>query len=88
MPKITINNQEVETQEESFQTIREDWSEYELASGVRVRIKPVVHKIARVLDKNGKPAFQKDGDPYVLVRHQVQIVTSGEPVPDTDEEVH
>ena len=73
---MNVGGVEMGVQEEAFSTIREDWNEYELASGVRVRLKLVVHKIARVLGSDGKPSFT-DGDPHVAVRHQVQIVTSG-----------
>ena len=71
--------------DERFTTIREDWNEYETASGATVRVKTVVHKIGRVLDENGKPAVNSDGDPHIAVRSQIQIVTSGGAI---ENEVH
>ena len=71
--------------DERFTTIREDWNEYETASGVTVRVKTVVHKIGRVLDESGKPAINRDGDPHIAVRSQIEIVTSGGA---TENEVH
>ena len=69
---------------ESFRTIREDWNEYEMASGVTVRVKTVVQKIGRVLDSDGKPQFDAEGDPHVVVRSQIQVVSSGGPAEDAE----
>ena len=77
MQKPIIDGREVSVRDEQFSTIREDWNEYETASGVRVRVKTVVQKISRLLDQDGKPAFQADGDPHIAVRSQIQVVSSG-----------
>src|ERR1700730_2559166 len=79
---VTLNigpNQQVQAVEEEFSTVREDWNEYETASGVKIRVKPLVAKIFRIVDSSGRPAFAPDGDPQVLVRQSVQIVASGGP---------
>jgi hypothetical protein len=71
--KIRLGEQEVDAIELDFSIKREEWNEYELADGGRVRIKTSVAKIFRVLDSNGKPAFLPDGDPAVVVRHNSEI---------------
>jgi hypothetical protein len=86
MQKMKIEGRDAVVRDERFKTVTEDWNEYETASGVTVRVKTVVHKIARVLDQNGKPSFNKDGDPHMAVRTQIQVVTSGGPT--EEDEVH
>ena len=74
--KINIGGVEYSGQEVSFKVVNEEWNEYELYDGGRVRLKTTAQKIVRVLDKDDKPAFTPDGDPHVLVRHNTQVVTS------------
>jgi hypothetical protein len=79
MPKklrITVNGQEVDAVEVSFSIIHEDWNEYELADGGRVRAKLGVQRIMRVLDESGKPAMTNEGDPFVVIQSQNQVVAS------------
>ena len=45
MPKQMIEGKEYEVREEFFETIKEDWSEFVLDNGVRVRVKPEVIKV-------------------------------------------
>lgn len=85
---LSVGGTELLVHDEEFRTIREDWSEYELASGAKVRVKLIVQKISRVLDKDGNPEFDTDGDPRVVIRHQVQIVASGGPSATQDGEAH
>ena len=87
---MKLGEQTISVEEEQFETIREEWNQYETASGVIVRVKLVVHKISRVLDGDGHPAFSEDGDPRIAVKHQVQIVASGGPGANQEEqeEVH
>lgn len=86
--QMEIDGQTRNVREVSFDADKECWNEYSLANGDNVRIKVVVHKIFRVLDSNGNPAFTADGDPEIAVRHQVQVSASGGPESDTDGEVH
>ena len=58
MPKQIIGGKEYEVREESFEIIREDWAEYVMASGVRVRVKPQVQKLFRILDEKANPAVR------------------------------
>ena len=74
--------------EESFDADKECWNEYKLENGDKVRIKVVVHKIFRALDSDGNPAFTGDGDPEIVVRHQIQVSASDGPESNTGGEVH
>ena len=86
--QMEIDGRTRNVREESFDADKECWNEYSLANGDNVRIKVVVHKIFRVLDEDGNPAFTADGDPEVAVRHQVQVSASGGPASNIDGEVH
>ena len=74
--KIPLGDQEVEAIEQDFKVKQEEWNEYELADGGRIRVKTTVLKILRVLDSNGKPAFTPQGDPMVIVQHKSDIASS------------
>jgi hypothetical protein len=79
MPKkvsINVNGEEMEAVEVAFTIRREDWNEYELADGGTVRLKASVHRMLRVLDKDGRPALTSDGDPMMVVQSQNAVVTS------------
>jgi hypothetical protein len=67
---------EISAIEQSFDVKREEWNEYKLRDGGSVRIKVVVQKILRILDADGKPAYTAEGDPNLIVRHSVELVTS------------
>jgi len=74
--KIKLGDREVDAREEQFEIKREDWNDYELADGGRIRVKTVVTKIFRVLDETGKPAVNADGEPFVVVRSTNQVTAS------------
>ncbi len=81
MTQMNIGGNQRNVREASFDTVKEDWNEYQLESGSRVRVKVIVHKIFLMLDAEGKPAFTDEGDPEVAVRHPIQVVASGGPGP-------
>ena len=58
---------------EPFETHSEDWNEYELADGVRVRVKTVVTGISRGLDPNGHPVTTPEGSPVVRAYHTTLV---------------
>lgn len=72
--KVTVEGQEFDAIELQFDVRKEDWNEYDLLDGGRIRLKTSVLKILRVLDSNGNPASTPDGEPHYLVRHRVDIV--------------
>ena len=85
--QIDVAGRTRDVREEAFEAEKEHWNEYRLANGDRVRIKVVVHKIFRALDAQGNPAFS-EGDPEVVVRHQIQVSVSSDIGPDAQGEAH
>lgn len=74
--KITIDGVEYEGNEVDFEIVKEDWNEYRLSNGVKMRLKTSAQKMIQVVDEKGNPVLTKDGDPHVLVRHSIQVVSS------------
>ncbi len=71
---IKVDDEEKEAIEVDFEIAREEWNEYLLADGGRVRIKTTPLKVFRVLDEHGEPALTSEGDPFIYVRYNTQIV--------------
>ena len=61
--KLKIGGVEYTGREEQFEIVKEDWSEYKLLDGGRVRVKTSAQKIIRIIDENGNPALTPEGDP-------------------------
>lgn len=63
---------------DDFEIAKEDWNDYRLTDGGRVRIKTTVQKIFRVVDSNGQPLPSPDGsgEPWMAVRHNTQVASS------------
>jgi hypothetical protein len=74
--KVNVNGTEYDAREEEFQVINEDWSNYSLISGGRVRVMTTVQKIYQVLDADGQPLRTPDGEPVMFVKHNSQVVAS------------
>lgn len=55
---------------------KEEWSIYELEDESVVKMRVTAGKIFRVLDDKGNPQFNPDGDPFFIVTHNVQIISS------------
>ncbi len=60
----------------SSKMVREDWNEYKLLDGGRVRIKTTGARIFRVVDENGNQQYNDQGEPELVVRHKSDIVAS------------
>lgn len=72
---INVNGQDLEVIDVGFEATKpEGWNEYELADGGRVRIKMTVIRILQVLDAEGKPAKNPDGDRFLIVQSNNQLV--------------
>jgi hypothetical protein len=74
--KVTIGGVEYEGKEVDFKIVKEEWNEYELYDGGRVRLKTSAQKIVQVFQEDGKPLLTKEGDPQIMVRHNTQVVSS------------
>jgi hypothetical protein len=59
-----------------FEVVREEWSEYRLKDGGSVRLRATALKISRIVDAQGKPTYQPDGQPALVVNNQVQLTAS------------
>ena len=74
--RITLGDQELLAIEQQFEIDRENWNEYKLLDGGRVRIKTTVARIFRVVDENGNQLYNDSGEPHLVVRHKSDIVAS------------
>ncbi len=75
--KVPVGNGiELSAIELDFEPVKEAWSEYKLSDGGKVRIRATAMKIFRVLDAEGKPAYQPDGQPFMIVTQSGQVVAS------------
>lgn len=74
--QIRMGDVMLDVSEEDFEIVKEDWSEYRLLDGGSVKIKTTVQRIFRVLDAQGNPKKNEDGDPEVVVRHAAQVVAT------------
>lgn len=53
--------------EREYEVVAEEWARYDLLDGGRMRVKTVVHKIWEVVDEQGNPVKQPNGDRFLLV---------------------
>jgi hypothetical protein len=67
---------ELQVRDEEFEIVREEWSEYRLKDGGKVRLRATALMISRVLDSEGKPTYTPDGQPALIVNNTIQIVAS------------
>lgn len=75
---ITLpDGSQAKAQEVEFKLQHEDWSLYTLSDGTVVKLKTTVMKILQVLDNDGKPARTVEGDPFLIVNHRVDVISSG-----------
>ena len=73
--RIKVRDQEYDAIDLDFQIAREEWNEYTLLDGGRVRMKTSPQRMYRVLDADGKPANNEQGEPFIIVRHNTTIVS-------------
>jgi hypothetical protein len=74
--KVKVGDQELPARELEFETVNEPWSEYKLSGGGRVKSRSTLLRVYRVVDDNGKPAYQPDGQPYLIVTLAPQLIAS------------
>lgn len=73
--KINVNGQDLEVVDVAFEASKaEAWNEYALVDGGRIRIKLSVNRILQVLDSEGKPARTPDGERFLVVQSNNQMV--------------
>ena len=74
--KSEVGGEAITAKEQPFKAVNEGWNEYQLEGGIRVRVKTAVAKIGRQVDEDGNYKKNQYGDPAVLVRYGVEVVTS------------
>lgn len=75
----TPDGKSYEVQTVDFSTVREEWNEYRLEDGTRVRFKAVVQRIAVAVDDEGNRQRMEDGQVIVAVAsHNLVVATSPE----------
>jgi hypothetical protein len=72
MMKVPFEGVEREAIDREFKTIREEWNEYELNDGTRIRLKAVVQNISQLVDDNGAPVMH-NGELVFVVRHSAVV---------------
>ncbi|MBU4448289.1 MAG: hypothetical protein KKD99_06860 [Proteobacteria bacterium] len=81
--KLTYQGKEIETVEIDFKVVKEDWNEYELADGTKIRMKAVTSYINRAID-----VFDSDGNPLYLLKSSNVLALSVPGHLKKGEEVH
>ena len=74
--QLPVGGEQWDVKEVPFDVVKEDWSEYTLPDGSRVRLKTIVGKIYIRVDAQGQPMQNEVGDPFVSVAHNIQILAS------------
>jgi len=75
--EITFPNGETHKVEElDIEVVHEPWAEYKLSDGTSLKMKIIAMKAFRVLYPDGTPAYNAEGDPYIIMRHNVQLTAS------------
>jgi hypothetical protein len=72
--KVNFQGREVDAVEVDFKTIKEEWNEYDLTDGTRIRLKSVASNMVRVINE-----YDNDGNPIYLVKSSNVLALS---VPD------
>ena len=80
----SVSGREIEATEVPFEVVKEDWNEYALEGGIRVRVKASVAKIGRQVAAAGNFTANEYGEPAVLVRYALEVVTAKGLNDDTD----
>jgi hypothetical protein len=72
--RFPVGGKEMDGVEVAFEPTKEPWSEYELADGGRVRIRPSVQRIFQLLNDDGKPARGPDGSRLLAIQSKNELV--------------
>ena len=60
-----------------FEIVKEDWNEYILEDGTKLRIKTVLVRALRLVDDEGQPRRTPDGDHQIFVNTSITVVANG-----------
>ncbi len=74
--KVNVDGQEHSAIEQSFVIVSEQWDEYDLADGGRIRMKTTPIKIFKIVDSDGNPLYDSEGELQFFVRHTTTVTSS------------
>ena len=74
--KVQVDGKDVFLSDAEFEIGREEWNEYKLLDGGKVRVKTSVQRISWIVDAEGNRQYNEEGDPHVVVRHKTDVVAS------------
>ena len=74
--KVRVGNEILHGIEREFEVTREEWNSYKLLDGGTVRLKTSTLKIIQIVDEEGNPQYDEQGDPRMVVRHRSDIVAA------------
>jgi hypothetical protein len=60
--------------EVDFEVVREEWNEYTLSDGTKLRVKNVVTRIIVQVDENGEVVYNENGEPNVVINGKNNLV--------------
>jgi len=72
--QINVNGENLDVVDVEFEPAKEQWNEYSLADGGRVRIKLSVNRVLQVLNPDGSQARTPDGERFLVVQSTNQMV--------------
>lgn len=58
-----------------FTVKHEDWNVYELSDGTQLRVKNTLISAYLIVDGDGNPLMNEDGEPQVYIRHSTLVVS-------------
>ncbi|MHC1589605.1 MAG: hypothetical protein ACXQTQ_01410 [Candidatus Hecatellaceae archaeon] len=56
-----------------FKTLKEDFNEYELEDGSRVKVKVVLADVKMAVDEEGRPKLNPDGNPIYHFNFETKV---------------
>ena len=71
-------DQRLSVTEVQFEVIREDWAEYKLSDGSRLRVKNVLIRVFLQVDDDGNIIYNEHGEPSVVIVGNQTIVPLSE----------
>ena len=74
--RLKAGGQEVFGMEQDFMITKEEWNAYELLDGGTIRLKTSIQKLYRVVDKEGQPQADANGEPLFMASHKSDVVFS------------
>ena len=75
MPRINWQGRQVDAVPVKFKSIREEWNEYDLDDGSRIRMKTIVSDVVRIPDE-----YDAENNPIYVIKSTNMVVVSS---PDT-----